>query len=156
MEGGGACWDGSTCFVLNAAVQIAAPYTPALFEKDLSTLNASGLFSRTDAASPFAAASFAYVPYCTGDVHAGTTVQTYTVNGQPRTVHHTGGLNTQVIVDTLHATLPNITRIWLTGSSAGGYGATLEPAAVCRRVADRRHRGPAGFGAVRGRDGRPL
>ena len=125
MEGGGACWDAQTCFVLNAASQIAAPYTATIFEKDVATLDASGLFSRTDAASPFAGASFAYVPYCTGDVHAGTTVQTYTVNGQSKTVHHTGGLNAQVIVDRLHATLPNVSRVWLVGSSAGGYGATL-------------------------------
>jgi hypothetical protein len=125
MEGGGACWDASTCFVLNAAVQIAAPYTATQFQKDLTTLDAAGLFSRTNAASPFATASFAYVPYCTGDVHAGTTVQTYVVNGQSKTVHHTGGLNAQVIVDALHATLPNVSRVWLTGSSAGGYGATL-------------------------------
>ncbi len=47
------------------------------------------------------------------------------MSGKSRTVHHTGGLNAQVIVDALHATLPNVSRIWLTGSSAGGYGATL-------------------------------
>ena len=125
MQGGGACWDGQTCFVLNAAAQIAAPYTVAQFQKDLGTLDASGLFSRTDTASPFAGASFAYVPYCTGDVHAGVTVRTYVVNGQSKTVYHTGGLNQHSIVDTLHATLPNVSRIWVVGSSAGGYGATL-------------------------------
>jgi hypothetical protein len=125
LEGGGACWDANTCFVLNTAAQIAAPYTTAQFDVDVANLDASGLFSRTDAASRFAAASFVYVPYCTGDVHAGTVVRAYTVNGQTKTVHHTGGLNAQVIVDAVHATLPGVTRIWLTGSSAGGYGATL-------------------------------
>jgi hypothetical protein len=125
LEGGGACWDATTCFVLNAAIQIAAPYTKTQFDTDVTALDGSGLFSRTDATSPFAGASFVFVPYCTGDVHAGTVVRAYDVGGQKKTVHHTGGLNAQVIVDTLHATLPNVTRIWLTGSSAGGYGATL-------------------------------
>ncbi len=125
LEGGGACWDATTCFVLNTAIQIAAPYTQTQFATDVTNLNASGMFSRTDSASAFAGASFVYVPYCTGDVHAGTTVRAYDVNGQSRSVHHTGGLNAQVIVGALHATLPNLSRIWLTGSSAGGYGATL-------------------------------
>ncbi len=125
MEGGGACWNATTCFVLKAAAHIDVPYTDAQFASDVDTLNASGMFSRSDAASPFAGASFIYVPYCTGDVHAGTAVRTYDVGGQSKTVHHTGGLNAQLIVDTVHAALPNVTRIWLTGSSAGGYGATL-------------------------------
>jgi hypothetical protein len=125
MEGGGACWDGNTCFTLQTANQIAAPYTEATFKSDLTMIDASGLFSRTDADSPFAGASFVYVPYCTGDVHAGSTVQNYDVDGQTRTVHHVGGLNAQVIVDTVHATLPSVSRVWLAGSSAGGYGVTL-------------------------------
>lgn len=125
LEGGGACWDATTCFALNTAIQIAAPYTQAQFDTDLAGLNASGLFSRTDDTSPFAGASFVYVPYCTGDVHAGTAVRAYDVGGASKTVHHTGSLNAQVIVEALHATLPDVARIWLTGSSAGGYGATL-------------------------------
>ena len=125
MEGGGACWDANTCFTLGTAIQIAVPYTEATFKSDLTMLEASGLFSRADPGSPFAGASFVYVPYCTGDVHAGSVVQSYDVGGQTRMVHHTGGLNAQVIVDTVHATLPSISRIWLAGSSAGGYGVTL-------------------------------
>jgi hypothetical protein len=134
MEGGGACWDANTCFTLGTAIQIAAPYTNATFQNDLTMLNASGLFSRSDPASPFAGASFVYVPYCTGDVHGGSTVQVYDLgNGQTRTVHHVGGLNAQVIADTVYATLPTLSRIWLVGSSAGGYGATLN---LHRYVAD--------------------
>jgi hypothetical protein len=126
MEGGGACWDANTCFTLGTAIQIAAPYTNKTFTTDLTMLEATGMFSRTDPDSPFAGASFVYVPYCTGDVHAGSTVQTFDVGGgQTKTVHFAGGLNAQVIVDTVHATLPSLSRIWLTGSSAGGYGATL-------------------------------
>jgi hypothetical protein len=125
MEGGGACWDADTCFTLKTAIQIAAPYTQATFKSDLAMLDATGLFSRTDPSSPFAGASFVYVPYCTGDVHAGSTVQNYDLGGRTMTVHHTGGLNAQAIADTVHATLPSVSRIWLAGSSAGGYGATL-------------------------------
>jgi hypothetical protein len=126
MEGGGACWDANTCFTLGTAIQIATPYTAKNFAIDLTMLEATGLFSRTDTASPFAGASFVYVPYCTGDVHAGTAVQTYDLGGgQTKTVHHTGGLNARSIADTLLATLPSLSRIWLAGSSAGGYGATL-------------------------------
>ncbi len=125
MEGGGACWDANTCFTLGTAVQIATPYTARNFSIDVTMLEATGLFSRTDPASPFAGASFVYVPYCTGDVHAGTNVQAYDVGGQTKTVHHLGAYNARAIVDTLQATFPSLSHIWLTGSSAGGYGATL-------------------------------
>ncbi|HEV7559840.1 MAG TPA: hypothetical protein VGO00_30390, partial [Kofleriaceae bacterium] len=52
-----------------------------------------------------------------------TTVTTYP--GGP-TIHHTGGTNTQAFVDRLHDAFPDAPTIWLAGSSAGGYGATLD------------------------------
>ena len=122
FEGGGACWDENTCFTLKSAVRIDAPYDLAAFQMELPALSSSPIFDRSAAGNPFKDATYVYVPYCTGDIHAGTRVATYGAH----TVHHTGHTNAQTFVDALRATLPDTARIWVTGSSAGGYGATLD------------------------------
>jgi len=122
FEGGGACWDENTCFTIKSAVHIDTPYDNAAFQAELPALSSSPIFNRTDAANPFKDATYVYVPYCTGDLHAGARVATYGAH----TVHHTGHTNAQTFVDALRATLPGASRIWVTGSSAGGYGATLD------------------------------
>lgn len=63
-----------------------------------------------------------FVPYCTGDLHAGANVMAYP--GGP-TIHHTGGTNTQAFVDLLAHEFADAPTVWVMGSSAGGYGATL-------------------------------
>jgi hypothetical protein len=79
------------------------------------------MFSRTEAANPFQDMSFIFVPYCTGDVHAGNAVQTYGTNQ----VHHRGAANVQAWLPRLAATFPTTQRVFLAGSSAGAFGAQL-------------------------------
>lgn len=122
FEGGGACWDENTCFTLKSAVHVDTPYDLAAFQAELPGLSSSPIFNRSDATNPFKDATYVFVPYCTADLHAGARVATYGAH----TVHHAGHTNTQTFVDALHATLPSTSRIWVTGSSAGGYGATLD------------------------------
>ena len=124
FEGGGACWDATTCFQIKSAIRIDTPYDDAAFQSELPGIQAFGPFQRTG--TPFAGANMAYVPYCTGDVHDGTAVQQYTFSGQQKTVHHTGGTNAVTFASLLHSTYPDAKRIWIMGSSAGGYGATLQ------------------------------
>lgn len=120
FQGGGACWDASTCFTLKSAVNIETTYDAAKFAADLG-----GAQADRSAGNVFGQATLIWVPYCTGDLHAGIEIRDYAVNGATRTVHHTGATNTQRFVEALHATLPDAHRIWLAGSSAGGYGATF-------------------------------
>jgi hypothetical protein len=63
------------------------------------------------------------VPYCTGDVHSGDAIRSY---GPARPlVYHKGGKNMETYLHRLAATFPAATRVFLTGSSAGAYGAQL-------------------------------
>ncbi len=117
FEGGGACWDDNTCFTLKTSVNIETTYTAATFATDIGTAPAD-----RSAGNVFGQATLVWIPYCTGDLHAGIATRDYAAG---HTVHHTGGTNTQAFVDALHATLPGLTRIWVSGSSAGGYGATF-------------------------------
>ena len=121
LVGGGACWDNQTCFVLHTAANIDTDYGAAQFQQQLANLAAYRLFSRA-AGAPFADASFVFVPYCTGDLHAGHQVTTYSGG----TVHHVGQDNLDALWPRLRATRPSADVVWLTGASAGGYGAMLQ------------------------------
>jgi Pectinacetylesterase len=119
FEGGGACWDTATCTANPpVAVNLDVTYSAAKLATDVTALTVD----RTVGA-PLDTANFVFVPYCTGDLHAGTTITTYP-NGP--TIHHTGGTNTQAFVDALAGAFPDAPTLWITGSSAGGYGATLD------------------------------
>ncbi len=64
-----------------------------------------------------------YMPYCTGDVHVGNNVVTYTdpagVN-PPITWRHVGYNNTRKALDYLHTRFPTIGKLLVSGFSAGG------------------------------------
>jgi len=116
FQGGGACWDEATCYTLKTAINIETDYDEAKFFADLN-----GAQADRSAGNVFKDATLVWVGYCTGDLHAGTETRTYGA----RTVNHVGADNTQIIVDTLRSILPDQTRVWIAGSSAGGYGATF-------------------------------
>lgn len=125
LLGGGACWDAQTCFTLRTAANIDTDYGDAEFQQALAAVNMYRLFQR-DAGNPFADASFVFVPYCTGDLHAGDRVADHVVDGAPRQVHHVGRRNLDVLWPLLRQNRPSADVVWLTGASAGGYGAMLQ------------------------------
>ena len=119
MEGGGACWDNFTCYVLQTAANIQSGYGESDFATTSQGLDSAALFDRNNPANPFRDYSYIYIPYCTGDVHAGNNVTDY--NG--RETMHVGYNNTTAYLDRIAATFPEADRIVLSGSSAGGFGA---------------------------------
>ena len=75
IAGGGACWDADTCFGRHTATHIDEDYTQAMFDAERSTISDAGWDDRAALVNPFREANIVYVPYCTGDIHAGDTVQ---------------------------------------------------------------------------------
>jgi hypothetical protein len=126
LEGGGACWSDLTCFTLMSASYVTTGYSASDFateSTDPSYLaQAGGFFDRTAASNPFKDDSWVYVPYCTGDLHAGNHVATYASG----TVHHVGFANMSAYLARLVPTFAGVQRVILAGSSAGGYGATYD------------------------------
>jgi hypothetical protein len=122
MMGGGACWDAVTC-LQGAASNLQTVIGEAEINADIPRVAA--LFDRTTTDNPFRDASFVFVPYCTGDLHAGDAQKTYTFLTKSLTVEHRGARNTDAIVKRLLATFPTPPKLWLTGASGGGYGAML-------------------------------
>jgi hypothetical protein len=160
VEGGGACWNNGTCHpslfqwgpvcnygsdavclwdnpggtrALAVNVENPDPY-PAdgggAFPAALAAIKDSLLFARR-AENPLREASYAFIPYCTGDLHAGNATKTYSLKADlfaaPTTVthHFAGAQNFELDLDWLRALHPAVQTLWLIGVSGGGYGAQL-------------------------------
>lgn len=159
VQGGGACWNNGTCRPsvfqwgpvcgygngvclwdaaggtqpLAAFVSHPNPF-PAdgggAFPSELASVKNSLLFQRREE-NPLRNASYVFVPYCTGDLHAGDSTATFQVKAdlfaQPVSVthHFHGAQNMNVILADLRARHAAVRVVWLIGVSGGGYGAQL-------------------------------
>lgn len=117
FQGGGACWDAVTCNLVPLASHVGED-VPAGTVLSEARANEPYLFSRDPTESPFADATFVYLPYCTGDVHAGNNVSDYGV-------HHVGHLNVSGVLAALVSGWSDADRVWVSGQSAGGYGSMV-------------------------------
>jgi hypothetical protein len=124
LQGGGACWDGPSCWGPAASsLYVATGYGRLQFATDILALG-SLFLRRGAAANPFRAFNMVYVPYCTGDVHAGDRIATYQWLGN-RPTHHRGAHNLGLFLSYVAATFPDADRVFLAGDSAGGFGVAL-------------------------------
>jgi len=119
FEGGGACWDYQSCFVLNTAVH--GPFGQTQFNGVIANFTGT-IFDRTLTQNPFKDFSYVYIPYCTGDVHAGNNIITYSSGGTSRTYHHVGHVNALAYLERLGPTFATPGKVVVSGSSAGGGG----------------------------------
>jgi hypothetical protein len=120
FEGGGACWDYLTCVAVGTASK--GPVQQAQWQAREAALPEP--FDRTRASNPFKDATMIYIPYCTGDLHAGDNVATYTSTSSV-TYYHKGRPDTIAFLSRVVSTWGSPRRVVVSGSSAGGYGAAL-------------------------------
>ena len=134
FEGGGACWDNLTCTFPIAGLPAQVPqfYVPAI-SPAANPATYQGVFDQQNPANPVKDWSFVYIPYCTGDVHLGSATRTYTSFGHPVlpvpagaqfTIQHRGFDNFMVVLDWMKKNIEAPKSVLVTGSSAGGYGAS--------------------------------
>lgn len=121
LNGGGACWDATTCITLQTAANFNTGFGPNEFNALLPALGSS-FFDRTSATNPFRNYHYVFVPYCTGDLHFGNT-PAISYAGNPRS--HLGYRNLGAFLERIRATFPTTARVYLAGSSGGGFGAAL-------------------------------
>src|SRR5512132_4366275 len=69
LDGGGACWDYTTCWVARLAT--TGPFGAAEFDARIRASVPGSIFDRAAPGNPYKDFSFVFVPYCTGDVHSG-------------------------------------------------------------------------------------
>ena len=122
FQGGGACWDGETCALGSSTAGDDAFYFDSVFVNLSADL--SGIYDHTRDDNPIADWYHVYIPYCTGDIHIGNAEQTYTApNGTDLTIQHKGAVNAQSVLDWTFENFEDPEQIFITGCSAGGYGA---------------------------------
>ena len=111
LEGGGACFSGDMC------KPGSGTYSETI--SPVSKLEDSpGIFDFANPENPFADYSVVYVPYCTGDVHAGNITKDY---GNGVVTQHKGFVNASNALDTMIKRFPNTTQLVVAGSSAGSF-----------------------------------
>lgn len=125
FEPGGACWDYPSC---TGASGIRGAANPDGIPDDHYELAPfiSPFLQRDDPTSPTSDWNMVYVPYCTGDVHTGNNVITYTDEtgtGPDVVFHHKGHDNVQAVVGWIDQNFTHVPKMLATGCSAGGAGA---------------------------------
>lgn len=113
FQGGGACWDAATC----------GPESRTYRKRvDIQELGlAQGIYNRISVANPFYGWTHVFIPYCTGDLHVGRA----TVDYGGFKVHPQGARNAQAALEYVFRNHANPERVFVTGCSAGAYGAVL-------------------------------
>ncbi|MBW2439896.1 MAG: hypothetical protein JRH12_05435 [Deltaproteobacteria bacterium] len=119
FDGGGACW--------HSMNTIYAPTCSQEVDESVEELEmAGGIFDTDNPANPFKDWSFVTIPYCTGDIHWGSNDYDYPlIGGGYVTAHHRGFDNFLVVLKWMTENFRRPHKIFVTGSSAGSYGATL-------------------------------
>ncbi len=116
LEGGGACFNDACDFT---AFNI--PFVPPI----------DGIFNRDIDQNPVSDWTMIYVPYCTGDIHAGD--NEYELDGDLRFFH--GYSNVTRYLEILVPSFET-ERVLLTGISAGGFGAAINATQVASAYGD--------------------
>ena len=110
--GGGACWNNVTC---------GFPTCSTSPPSNLDGLN-SGFADFDNPDNPFRDWHYVFVSYCSCDVHFGDATQEY-VGSENITVEHKGFHNAKVAERWAREHFLNPEEVFVTGSSAGAYGA---------------------------------
>jgi hypothetical protein len=118
LEGGGACFNGTTCGISLAA------FGKGAFDAWKGTVGQTGVFDPNAAENPLKSWNAVYVPYCTGDIHGGNAVDKDVPGlGTPKHQAFVGYANLGLYLKRLIPTFPELDQVLLTGISAGGFGA---------------------------------
>ena len=120
FEGGGSCSSGETCWGPSPGATNLTGYDATTFANNppkVPTLN------RASVGNPFADMSMVFVPYCTGDLHSGTTVASLNLTGGgTKQTYFYGAKDVDVFLERLVPTFPGMSRVTVLGASAGGFG----------------------------------
>jgi hypothetical protein len=142
FDGGGACWDDLTCSNPFGGDGVLTFYSPDIPPGSEPT-RYGGLLDFANPANPVRDWTVVAIPYCTADVHLGSTDRGYTMKGHPGlprqfTLHHRGYDNFMVVLD------------WITRHVPQGVSDLLVTRRQRRRLRRRRQLSLAGAGLPAG------
>jgi len=115
-QGGGACWENLTC-----GLPVCKDRANLIGDDPDNTTTGFGDLSNPD--NPFKDWNAVFVTYCTCDIHYGDADQVYPGLFGPVDIKHRGFENAKVVEKFAREHFLNPDEIFVTGSSAGAYGA---------------------------------
>jgi hypothetical protein len=124
--GGGVCFDPFLCGIAPENVNESADGETLLgitVRQTKQTPPVEGIF-KADTRNPVRDWNMIYVPYCTGDVHAGTKANG-TIPGLNTPQQFVGYTNFGVFLDEFASKFQDAEKVLLAGSSGGSYGALI-------------------------------
>lgn len=128
FQGGGACFDYLTCSVGGAAYKTTAG------PGDNPAGATTGLADLSNPSNPFRDWNAVFVPYCTGDVHWGDATYLHEDGmGHSISIEHRGAVNAFVAEKFAREHFVAPDDVFVTGSSAGAYGAIVGAAYLRER-----------------------
>jgi len=138
--GGGACWNQGNCFGPNTGTYFNAMST--LTPLAMKFAFSGGILDTTNPNNPLSGYTVVFIPYCTGDLHWGSSDTAYnpttnSFNGDTAvggTIHHRGFDNSLAVINDLMTNYPSPTKVLITGQSAGGYGAIFNAPYIIEKL----------------------
>lgn len=128
LEGGGACWDDSTCADLGTYTTTAEPPSPG------------GVHDASDSRNPFKDWHHLFIPYCSADAHGGNNTHTYKGLFDKIKIHHVGRVNALTALAYAFDHGPTAPDVVATiGCSAGSLGAIINAPYVQAHFPKARH-----------------
>ncbi len=132
FQGGGGCYDATTC-------GSAGAYDQTVEDHDSPAVSGRGILDFENSDNPFKDDHILFIPYCTGDVHAGNLTADYApTNGDPFQIEHRGHVNASTALDWLYTTMPDPEAVFVTGCSAGAIGSILHTPHIAAQYPDAR------------------
>jgi hypothetical protein len=123
-QGGGACWEGLTCSIPTCDANVNPEGS------DNPTFGSTGFADRNNPDNPFRDWHTVFVSYCSCDVHYGDAAQDYPLGDGTLHVEHRGFHNARVAEKWAREHFLNPEVVFVTGSSAGAYGAWFNSVAL--------------------------
>jgi hypothetical protein len=145
FQGGGACFNAFTC---SPSVK---PFDDAVTDGDNPAGYTTGFANLDNPDNPFRDWNAVFVSYCTGDIHWGDATVHYDNAGEMYDIHHSGYANARVVEKWAREHFVNPEEVFVTGSSAGAYGAIAGATYLIENVYHGSHFdvvGDAGIGVV--------
>ncbi|MBJ80955.1 MAG: pectinesterase [Myxococcales bacterium] len=126
FRGGGACWNELTCSTAGSifadSIDSARKHANMTPEEAEKRELYQGIYDRDNMENPFHDWHHVHIPYCTGDAHWGNNYVEYSEYVK---IEHKGAVNTRSVMDWIKLNFKNPEKIFITGCSAGAYGAIM-------------------------------
>jgi hypothetical protein len=144
FAGGGACWDGYTAsrpITLLSALGGNSRNLRSFYFSKLQWFYPQalgGIGDNKNTKNAFREWNFVFIPYCTGDMHIGDTIKTYSFNDKNIEIHHNGRGNSLAALNWVFDNYKDVNKIMVSGESTGAFASAFYAPLVADHYSDKK------------------